>query len=413
MYFVWQQRLFDNIESLNGQSLEVIHPGLRNLETGPDFFNAKVRYDGILWAGNVEMHVRASDWYRHHHQDNKIYDSVILHVVLQADEQIYLHDGTELKTVVMHIPNEVMKRYFALCGTNITGKADMPLLPGQTPSYTSISCRPRITELPKIILHDWMNALVIQRMLGKMSRVQNTVEQDMKSWEEGFYIILMRSLGTGTNGDAMERLARSLPYSHLLHHRDNLFQLRAMLLGQASLIDPSSPESAALHSEYHFLRNKFNLTPLPSTVWKMSRLRPLAAPDHRIESFATLIWTHKNLLSEILECHTLDQIEHLLSVKGIGRQTQRILIINAVIPTLLSYYKWQGEEERCEEVLSLLEKLPAEDNRYMTQWIEAGIPIRSAFDSQALLHLYQNYCQPHKCLQCRIGCWLIKHQDTI
>lgn len=406
MYYVWQQRLFNSIETIDGQPLDVIHPGLRNQEVGPDFFNAKIRYDGLVWVGNVEMHVRSSDWYRHHHHENRVYDSVILHVVLQADAQIHLHDGSELKTVVMHIPNDVIKRYYELCGNT----RDVTLLPGQTPAYHSISCFSRVSEVPSIILHDWLNALAVQRMLGKMQRVQHIVEADMKSWEEAFYTILLRSLGTGTNGDAMERLARTLPYSHLLHHRDNLLQLRSMLLGQAGLIDCNLKDQSQLESEYRFLRKKFSLNPLDPNVWKISRLRPQGSPQQRLEALAALIWTHPNLLSEILEAKTIDQIDHILSVKGIGKQTIRILIINAVIPTLLSFHHWQGNEEECEHVLSLLEQLPAEDNRYIRQWVEAGIPVRSALDSQALIHLFQNYCQPHKCLHCRLGCWLIKQE---
>lgn len=432
MYYVWQQRLFNSIVTIDGRPIDIIHPGLRNREVGPDFFNAKVRYDGVTWAGNVEMHVKASDWYRHHHNDNRIYDSVILHVVLQADAQIHLHDGTELRTVVMHIPNDVMRRYDALYGDNASSQEESgmgsaesnkasdqglkPLLPGNPHSTflnpnTSFNlyCRPRVTELPPIVLHDWINALAVQRMLGKMQRVQQLVEGDMKTWEEGFYTILLRSLGSGTNSDGMERLARSLPYSCLLHHRDNILQLRAMLLGQASLIDFTTAEGRQLEKEYQFLRNKFNLIPLPASTWKMSRQRPQASPQHRLESFAMLLWTHQNLLNEVLEAKDLEQLEHLLSIRGIGRQTVRTIVINAVVPTLLSYYKWQGNDQRAEEVLSLLEAIPAESNRFITQWVEAGIPVRSALDTQALLHLSQNYCQPHKCLNCRLGCWLIKH----
>ena len=418
MYFVWQQRLFNSIETLDGQPLEVLHPGLRNHEVGPDFFNAKVRYDGITWAGNVEMHVKASDWYRHHHNDNRVYDSVILHVVLHADAQIHLHDGTELRTVVMHIPNDLMKRYYALCAPADAvspASATKSLLPGTPSPLTPNSllyCRPRVTEVPAIVLHDWINALAIQRMLGKMQRVQKVVEADMKSWEEAFYTILLRSLGSGTNSDGMERLARSLPYSCLLHHRDNLFQLRAMLLGQAGLIDFTTAEGRRLEQEYNFLRNKFSLTPICPTTWRMSRLRPQASPQCRLEAFAALIWTHPNLLSEALEAaDSLENLTRIFSVKGIGKQTVQIVLINAVVPTLLSYHRWQGDDERAEQALALLEQLPAESNRFITQWIEAGIPARSALDTQALLHLAQNYCQPHKCIHCRLGCWLIKHQE--
>lgn len=418
MYLVWQQRLFRSIHTLDGLPLEVIHPGLRNRELGPDFFNAKVRYDGIIWAGNVEMHVRASDWYRHHHDDNQLYDSVILHVVLEADAQIHLHDGTELRTVVMQIPDDVMRRYHQLCG-DPNDPDTLPLLPGQIPTPGAPSCQPRLAQVPSLTLHDWFTALCTSRMLEKMQRVQQVVERDMKSWEEGFYTILLRSLGTGTNGDAMERLAHSLPYAHLLHHRDNLLQLRAMLLGQAGLIVPDSADGKALQQEYNFLRNKFSLTPLSPTVWKMSRQRPQAAPHCRLNALAQLLHqpadggnsTRGSLLSQVLEARDIEALSRLFTIRGIGAQTVRSIIINAVVPTLLSYYKWQGDEERCEQALTLLEQLPAEQNHYVAQWTAAGIDLRSAFDTQAVIQLTTHYCQPHKCLQCRIGCWLIKKQE--
>lgn len=426
MYYVWQQRLYSCLLTTDGLPIEVLHPGLRNRELGPDFFNAKVRYDGILWAGNVEMHMRASDWYRHHHQTNPAYGSVILHVVLEADEQIHLTDGQELRTVVMQIPPEVMRRYYDLCGQTDEAKdgqsddlktsgseealdGQMPLLPGQTPAYVLPSCRKRLTSVPSLIVHDWINALAIARMTGKMQRVTDRVKLDMKSWEEGFYTIMLRSLGTGTNGDAMERLARSLPYAHLLHHRDDLLQLRAMLLGQAGLITSQLNDYELMIREYDFLRNKFNLTPLEPALWKLSRLRPQASPQVRLQAFASLMNRHANLFAELLEAQTIAQLQTLLSAPGLGKQTIMLLLINAVVPALLSYHQWQGDEERCEQILTLLEQLPAEQNRYISQWTEAGISARSALDSQALLHLMLHYCQPHKCMQCRIGCWLIRH----
>ena len=416
MYFVWQQRLFLNIETLDHQPLDILHPGLRNYDAGPDFFNAKVKEDGIVWAGNVEMHVKASDWYRHHHQDDPAYDSVILHVVMDPDVEVKLRNGKTIKTVVMHIPDDLMERYRQLCSGQAT-----PLLPGHVPTYSSISCSSRLEQVPRVVLHDWITALCTQRMIEKLQRVRDLVEGQLKAWPEAFYVVLTRSFGTGVNSDNMERLARSLPYNCLLHHKDNLLQIQALLLGQAGLLqmqDATSKEAneqqewRLMQREYAFLRQKFNLTPLNGIYWKTGRVRPPAQPEARLRILAKLIYSHQDLFDEILETQNLEQMEKILGIKGLGQQTVRSLIINAVVPLLLAYAQWQGDDERCEKALNLLEEMPPESNRYIDQWKEAGLEVKSAMDTQALLHLFKNYCQPHKCLRCRIGCWLLKKADN-
>lgn len=414
MYYVWQQRLFRPTATLAGVPLDVIHPGLRNLDAGPDFFNAKIQMEGVTLAGNVEMHQRSSDWFRHHHDTDAAYNSVILHVVLQADVEVTRPDGSPIHTVVMQIPDDVMQRYQRL----LSGTA-APLLPGQAPSYSTLTCSPMLPSVPRLILHDWITALCTQRMLLKMQRVQDLVQGQLRGWAEAFYVVLTRSLGTGVNSDAMERLARSLPYSCLLHHRDNHLQLRALLLGQAGFLqafDAAAKPAAEqeewrlMQREYAFLRQKFSLQPLPVTVWRMGRIRPPAQPEARLKALALLLFSRPDLYSQMLEAGSLGQLERLLTVTGLGRQTVRSLIINAAVPTMLSFAQWQGDQERSEQALRLLEELPPEDNRYVALWREAGIEPRSAMDTQALLHLTQHYCQPHKCLRCRIGCWCLKRE---
>ena len=415
MYFAWQQRLCLSLETPDHQQLDLLHPGLRNYDAGPDFFNAKVREDGIVWAGNVEMHVKASDWYRHHHQDDPAYDSVILHVVLEADAEVKLRNGKPVRTVVMRLPDALVERYRQLCTPQQT-----PLLPGQVPSYSSISCASRLEQVPRVVLRDWITALCTQRMIEKLQRVRDLVEGQLKAWPEAFYVVLTRSLGTGVNSDMMERLARSLPYNCLLHHRDNLLQLQALLLGQAGLLqlqDAAQKEAAMqqewrlMQREYAFLRQKFNLSPLDGNYWKTGRVRPQAQPEVRLRALARLIWSHNDLFDEVVEAQGIAQMEKILGSTGLGRQTVRSLIINAVVPLLLAYAQWQGDDERCERALCLLEEMPPESNRYIRQWADAGLSVKSAMDTQALLHLFRNYCQPHKCLRCRIGCWLLKKDE--
>ena len=424
MYYVWQQRYFSCIMTTEGQAIDVLHPGLRNNGSGPDFFNAKIKQNGIVWAGSVEMHVRASDWHRHHHDDDPAYDGVILHVVLQHDADIRRHDGSLLPTALMQIPDALVERYRMICGDapssaegNIPRLAgsNIPLLPGEIPSYTALSCAPLLSEVPDVILHDWLTSLCIERMLQKMERVRDLVEAQLCAWPEAFYVILTRSLGTGVNGDAMERLARSLPYNCLLHHRDHLEQLQALLLGQAGFLQQEADHRPAadreawhlLQREYTFLRQKFSLTPLPVSMWHLGRIRPPAQPEARLRALALLLHRHADLFGVLLEAKDLRQLLRLLRVEGLGQQTLRSLVINAVVPTLLSYAQWQNDDERLDHILRILEELPAEDNHYLALWRHAGIIPRHALDSQALLQLIQHYCQPHQCLQCRIGCRLL------
>ena len=397
MYYVWQQRLFSAITTLDDTPLEVIHPGLRNLDAGPDFFNAKVKIDGMVWAGNVEMHVKASDWFRHNHQNDPNYDNVILHVVMQADAVVRHQSGEPIMTVVMRIPQDIMNKYQALT-------AQQPY------SFSAIRCVSDLGNVPNLVLHDWLTSLAMTRMLGKTKRVQDLVEKGKDSWQEALYVMLARSLGTGINSDTFERLARSLPFAFLLKHLDDPLQVRALLLGQAGLI-PLNEER--MLQEYAFLRAKFQLTPLTPSCWKMARRRPQASPVVRLEALASLLAFHKNLFSEILEAKDIAALQRIFVIPyKIGLQTANSVIINAVVPILLAYGQWEADDELSERALDLLEKIPAESNRYMEYWTACGIPNRNAFESQALLHLYREYCEPHKCINCRLGAWILRNRQA-
>ena len=396
MYYVWQQKMFQSILTLDNTEIEIINPGLRNLDAGPDFFNAKIRINDTLWAGNVEMHVRASDWFRHHHHDDKTYDSVILHVVLQADAVIRLHDGEMVKTVVMKIPQDVMEKF-----ERLTNRGQL--------IFSAINCRKHLNAVPSLILHDWQTSLAIQRMMNKVSRVKDIIDNKQKSWPEAFYVLLCRSLGTGINSDSCERLARSLPYVYLQKHADNIRQLEAMLLGQGNLI-----EDETTRSEYEFLRAKFNLRPIGNCAWKHSKIRPASSPRCRLKALSIIINRQPNLFSKILECQDVKSLTKLLYVPNLlGASTIGSIIINSVIPTIMAYGQWQEDLDLCERSIDMLEALPSEANRYMEQWISCGIPLRSALESQAMLQLYKEYCEPHRCLKCRIGCWLMKQRNMI
>ena len=392
MYYVWQQKMFHSISTLDNTEIEIINPGVRNIDAGPDFFNAKVRFNDTIWAGNVEMHVRSSDWFRHRHNEDNAYESVILHVVLQADTEIRLHDGETIKTVVMTIPPEVLEKFKNLTSSFIN-------------NFSAINCKNDLGRVPSIILHDWQTALAIQRMLNKVNRVRDIIENKQKSWPEAFYVLLCRALGTSINSDCCERVARSLPYAFLQKHANNIRQVEALLLGQANLID-----NIETSNEYKFLRTKFGLSPVCNCAWKFSKIRPIASPKFRLQALASIINHHPNLLSDVIACSDIKAIRKIFFVPNVlGISTVNSIIINAVIPTIMAYGQWQQDEALCNKSIGMLEELPAESNRYMDHWIACGIPLKNALDSQAMLHLYKEYCEPHRCMRCRIGCWLLKH----
>jgi len=430
MYYVWQQRLFGTLRASDGSEIEVVNPGLRNLETGPDFFNAKVRIGGTLWAGNVEMHVKASDWYRHHHDRDAAYDSVILHVVLEDDAPVMDSRQQQLRTVVMTIPQPIIDKYREL--TSGGG------------SLETISCGRDLLSLPAVVLRDWETSLAVQRMLDKVKRVRDLIEDRLESWPEAFWVILCRSFGTGTNSDACERLARSLPYSHIAHHLDNPLQVEALLLGQGGWLNAPAPADSLtaagsdyyrqLQQEYAFLKAKFSLTPLSALAWKFSLTRPQANPQSRMAMLAALLCQHPRLLNEVIEAPDVNALLDLFKVapspywrkhfqlepvnpasetraglpSGLGIATRQSLAINAAVPIILAYGQWKGNEEMVERAMMMLENLPAENNRYVEYWRQAGLTVNNALESQSLLHLYKNYCQFRKCMRCRIGCWLLK-----
>lgn len=444
MYYVWQQRMPGVLALPEMEAgIEILDPGIRNLDAGPDFFNAKVRCGSTIWAGNVEMHVRASDWFRHHHDDDPAYGNVILHVVLEPDVAVVLQDVRKLLQVKMTFPQGFIDKYRMLTSAGAE-------------CFSVVTCSDRLEQLPKLVVSDWMTSLASERMSQKVQRVRDLIEIRQDSWKEAFYVILTRALGTGINGDACERLARSLPYAYILKHIDNPLQVEALLLGQGGFLEQSRSDSEVyyndLRREYLFLRAKFSLHPLPVGCWKMARLRPPAFPQVRLALLAALLTSRRDFFSAILETDSLAGLVELFSVKlsgywavhytfstilpvgtgagsadeassdftsaasntdtatrRLGISTIHSLIINAVVPMLFAYAQWRSDEQLAQRAQLLLESLPAEVNRYVTACVAAGLPARNAFDTQALLQLYKNYCELRKCIRCRFGVWLMGH----
>lgn len=412
MQYVWQFRLFPQVglTTVDGRRVSIINPGLLNTGPGPDFFNASVEIDGQRWVGNVEIHVRASDWHRHGHDDDPAYHSVILHVVDGDDTPIRRPDGS----IIPQMRMPCSAQFSTYCNRL------MELAP------TGLPCGAAIASLPTIYITDWISALGYERVHEKAGRIERQLEALSGDWEETAYITLARALGFGINADPFERLARSLPLRFVRKHADSELSVESLLFGQAGML-PTKPSAdayiARLQTEYSFLANKFGLRAPQSLGWKNSGIRPANFPHRRIALLANMIVSRNSLMSAIASVENLDEARRLFDAEltgywahhytlgGTASETKiytskgsvNLLIINVVVPLLYAYSISRGDYDRAESAIELLHELPAEHNRLVDIFPPAGIPLRDAFTSQALIQLRRAYCQQRKCIYCRIG----------
>ena len=422
LHYVWQHKLFPltPLTTNEGLSVEVIDPGLHNTNAGPDFFNAKVKIDGTMWVGNVEIHERATDWFRHKHDQDPAYDSVILHVVGISDCEIPIKNQRILPQMELAVPEEVLRNYQEL----LAEEAFPP-------------CYRVIPEIPTLIVHSWMSALTTERLENKTKRIEEWLRKTDGDWQRTFFITLARNFGFGTNADAFEEWATHIPMMAVGKHRDDIFQVEAFFFGQAGLLsDEVVPEQRRddyylkLQREYAFLAHKFSLTPMEAKNWRFLRLRPQNFPHIRLAQLVNLYHSQRADFSRLLEADSIDALMALFTTsvtpywenhftfgeesnahsKILQPASLRLLLINTVAPLLFAYGRYNMDENRCEHAFELLEKLEAEQNYITRSWKKAGITVDNAADSQALIELRKNYCDRKDCLRCRFGCEYLRHR---
>ncbi len=466
LQYVWKHKLFplQPLQTTGGLPVEVIDPGLRNSNAGPDFFNAKLKIDGTLWVGNVEVHSLSSDWFRHGHDRDRAYDSVILHVAGKVDADIVRPDGEPLPQLQLNCPDAVRTHYEELRNAD------------RYPCCTEV-----IGALPKVAVHSWLTSLQTERLQQKALQIEKRLERCDRNWEDAFFVTLARNFGFGLNGDAFERWAGTLPFRAVDKHRDDLFQIEAFFFGQAGLLDEiASREDASsraatpqvqtvhltasgtadalpaeakadglpLHSrvtstletvpadlpadeyyfrlqkEYRYLRHKFGFdAQMQASDWRLLRLRPGNFPHIRLAQLAWLYRSGSTLFSRLMEGETLEAVRGMLAArtsdywtehylfhkpsprreKTLGAKSVDLLIINTVVPFLYAYGLHKADERMCDRALRFLDELKAEDNHIVRSWSAAGLAVTSAADSQALVQLRTAYCEQRKCLYCRFG----------
>lgn len=389
LHYIWEHCLWANYpqQTTDGQPIQILSVGEHNRNAGPDYSHARIRIGDREWVGNVELHIHSGDWYRHNHHQDKAYDSVILHVVRDADKQVFNSRGEAVAQCALQYPDG--QDY-------LTGLLTEAMRMDSAASR--IGCAQQLIDDPQLLTDGWRRMLLRKRLDCKQASIERLLNITQGSWEHAFYVSLARNFGFHTNSVPFEELAIATPLSALRKHRDSLLQLTAMLLGQSGL--PIHDEQIA--REYDFLRTKFNLTPIDGSQWKLGRIRPQNSPERRIRQFANLLYKSEFLFSKVLEMTDIDALAQLFAQDGFGRSSIDILLINTVIPYKYAYARLRSTNGD-DAAIAMMEKIAAEDNTVIRQWRMLGQRISTAADSQALLHLYQNYCQHHECVNCDVG----------
>jgi hypothetical protein len=425
LHYLWKYSLYDSDKLIDneGNRIIVIHPGEYNRDSGPDFFNARIKIADTEWAGNVEIHTKSSHFENHGHNHDPSFDNVILHVVAERDKQVFNSRGEEILTVRLSFNPDIYNNYVELLNN--------PFI---------IACQPDIKSLDNFFISHWLNVLVIERLEEKSRQIMKIFNETGSDWEETFYRLLARYFGFRVNTEPFEMLASALPFKIIRKHSDNRFQVEALLFGTAGLLNEGLFREAlndeyysGLIREYKILSAKYSLHPLHGWIWKFARLRPANFPTIRISQLAEMLTVTGGMFSKVMEINDIRQLKELFEVtaseywddhyvfgkksiscvKVTGSQATDIFLINVVIPVMFVYGRYMDKRELYEKAVSLLEDLSPEENSIVWEWHSAGVMAESAFYSQALIHLRNNYCKKRKCLDCRIGTRLIAQGRTL
>ncbi|MDP1622434.1 MAG: DUF2851 family protein [Bacteroidales bacterium] len=413
--YLWKYRhINQDVRTESGDCLTILHPGDKNTDSGPDFFNARIRIGTTTWAGNIEIHVKASDWYKHGHHNDPAYDHTILHVVYEADRPVFHQNREPIQTLVIRdkFPAAIYDRYQLLMQ-----------------NHQWIPCQNQLNPSEDYGFGMWSPAIAVERLENKTSNIRQLLTNCHDDWEEAFYRHLARSFGFKINSLPFELLAKSLPVKIVRQYCGNVFQMEALLFGQAGMLDRNFSDSypRGLSKEYTFLREKYSLSPVSVSIWKFLRLRPSNFPTIRISQLAGFLCKTQARFFALFEGGSLQGAEDTLKItasdywnthyvfdkEAIGKQKTmgdtcvKLLIINGMAPFLFFYGLEKGQPDLCEKVLNYLEQTGGESNHLVERWKKAGFPVDNAMQTQALLHLKQYYCDKKRCLDCRIGSRLL------
>ena len=417
LHFVWKLKLFSTAElkSTNGEIIQIISAGTANLNTGPDFLNAKLVINNQLWAGNVEIHLNSSDWYVHNHEIDENYDSVILHVVWEHTVDVFRKSNQPIATLALknYISQELLDNYQQLFSKN----------------KNWINCEKDIASIDSFIFTNWLERLYVERLENKSEQIHKNVTKLNNNWEAALFVLLAKNFGLKINSEAFMNFANSFDFSILRKVSSKLVQLEALFFGQAGMLsnDYESEYFENLKKEYNFLKVKFQLTPISNGQIQFFRLRPNNFPTIRLSQLAMVYHRHQNLFSKIIETEDVKEFYELFdlatsnfwethytfestskkSIKKITKPFTDLLLINTIIPLKFLYLKSIGKNE-VSAALTIIANIKPEKNEIISKFNELKIKSKTAFETQALLQLKNEYCNKQLCLNCVVGKELLK-----
>jgi len=416
LQFIWQFQYFNNknLFTAKGEPLQIIYPGIYNTNQGPDFLQAKIKIGNTLWAGNIELHVRASDWHAHHHEEDERYNNIILHVVWMNDKAVGDKGGHELQTLELQpLVSKFMLEHYN----------------GLMQSHRFVPCENQLPVLSPIAWDSWKERLLVERLQKRSAKIFELLFKSNNHWEEVLWWMLARNFGITVNADAFEMMAQSIPVNILAKHKNQIHQLEALLLGQANLLNGDFEEDYVqlLQREYRFLQKKYTLQPAIATPVFL-RMRPSNFPTVRLAQLASLIGASEHLFSKIKEAALLNDAMILLNItandywhyhyrlgepadykpKALGRQMMENIMINTIIPILFAYGVYTKDQQYKDKAIEWLAQLAPEMNNITKQWKAHDVANSNALHSQALLELKKNYCDEKRCLDCAVGNKILK-----
>ncbi|MCM5661625.1 DUF2851 family protein [Galbibacter mesophilus] len=416
LHYIWKFKKFNGVElaTQSGDLIELVSLGNYNQHSGPDFLNAQLRIGGQLWAGSVEMHLKSSFWYAHHHQNDNAYNNVILHVVWEHDVEVFNAANAAIPT--LELQNIVDEKTLY----------DYQNLVLRRKKF--INCEKDLPQVDTFHKNRWFERLFFERLQQKSKFIESLLGDLKNDWEAVLFQMLLKNFGTKVNAASFASIGNQLPFGVFRKNTHSIKALEALLFGISNLLPQEGLDSypKELSEEYHYLANKFKLSEV-QIVPQFFKLRPYNFPTLRLSQLANLYHVQRQLFHQIISCNNLDDFYGLLQAtaspywnnhftfqkeassvrkKKISKNVVDLLLINTIIPLKFCYAKQQGKEIE-EEILTLLRGLTAERNNIVDAFIEHGVEVASALESQSVLQMYHNYCAKNKCLQCEIGVQLM------
>jgi hypothetical protein len=416
LHYVWQYKKFDfsNLTTVSGEVLTISHVGHYLRQSGPDFFNAQIIIDNQKWAGNVEIHLKSSDWYLHQHENDDHYDNVILHVVWEHDTPIFRKDNSEIPTLVLkpYVGNDILNHYLSLA----------------TPK-SWIYCENQIKMTEAFVFDNWLERLFFERLERKAIPIQELLQETDNDWEAVLFYMLAKNFGLNTNGEIFLKMAKSIPFSIIRKESFEVQNLEALLFGKVDLLPMDAEDfyGKDLQNRSTYITQKHRLKKLFIEPVQFFKHRPDNFPTIRLAQLAMLYHKQQNLFSKIVTTHSLGDFYRLFDVgvspywechyqfekespkkkKQFSKSFIDLLIINTIVPLQFAYAKNQGKEIS-EQLLQLMQTIAPEKNIIIEKFSNFGVNAKSAYQTQSLLQLKNNYCNHSKCLECAIGIQLLK-----